>query len=256
MKRSQSGFTLLELLISLSIVGALSLICLSGLQVASRAWEAGEREALRQQRLRILCDRLVKEVKSAYEYKIRKENKISLAFQGTSESLTLISAADALANPFRSTGLKVLQLYIDEDAGTPEQGLVIKEGFITFDEEFLEEPPEGVVYEVIPEITTLSLRYFTYIKSGRLELSDEELENGEWVDKWGGTEEELYFESQGSEAAGDIENYIQKYSQLHLPIAMEITFSYYDPGGSGKEIQFPPLYITFPEASSMSTQRN
>jgi len=60
-----SGFTLLELLISLSIVGLILLIVFGALRIGSRAWEKGERDVEAHQRQRIVLGLIKQQLASA-----------------------------------------------------------------------------------------------------------------------------------------------------------------------------------------------
>ena len=63
-----AGFTLLELLLALSIVGVLLAIAFGGLRTGIMAWTRGEDRADVQQRARGLSQILVRTVGGAYPY--------------------------------------------------------------------------------------------------------------------------------------------------------------------------------------------
>lgn len=69
----QRGFTLLELLIALAIVGALLAILFGGLRVGLAAWRQGEERAEAHQHLRSLSALLVRSVTAAFPYHQRRE---------------------------------------------------------------------------------------------------------------------------------------------------------------------------------------
>ena len=65
MKPSSSGFTLLELILSLTILSVVLLLIFGALRVGTRAWEKGEKDVEIQQRRRAVLDLIQKQIASA-----------------------------------------------------------------------------------------------------------------------------------------------------------------------------------------------
>jgi len=85
------GFTLLELIIALTILTLVTLIVGSGLRIAIRAWDKGELETEETQRLRILSGMLSYQLKSAYPYTIKTEDGEEIVFSGTKNTLLFVT---------------------------------------------------------------------------------------------------------------------------------------------------------------------
>ena len=68
MRRRDGGFTLLEVLIALAIVGALLVIAFAGMRVAVGAWRQGEDRAEAHQHVRGVALSLARMVGGAYPY--------------------------------------------------------------------------------------------------------------------------------------------------------------------------------------------
>ena len=68
MKRDARGFTLLELLIALTIVGALLVIAFGGMRVALAAWRKGEDRAEAHQHVRSIALVLARSISATYPY--------------------------------------------------------------------------------------------------------------------------------------------------------------------------------------------
>lgn len=60
------GFTLLELIIALTVLGVIVTIVFGALRVGVRAWEKGERDIETRQRERIVLDRIARQMASIY----------------------------------------------------------------------------------------------------------------------------------------------------------------------------------------------
>ncbi len=87
MKKGQAGFTLLETLLTLSIMTLMLGIVFSALRLGVRAWEKGEVIAENASVKRYLVSRLVREVGSMYPY----TTKEGYLLRGTSKSLGFVT---------------------------------------------------------------------------------------------------------------------------------------------------------------------
>src|SRR5437867_2429623 len=94
----ERGFTLLEVVIALAIVGALLVIAFGGLRVGLSAWGKGEDRAEAHQHLRSLMTLLARSIGGAYPYRIAPEEAPVpvVVFEGEADSLSFVT----LAPPF------------------------------------------------------------------------------------------------------------------------------------------------------------
>ncbi len=101
-KRSgNAGFTLLELLISMTILVLIFVAILGALQVGSRSWEGGEQRAEQNQRTRSLVDLLARELMMLYPLRVKEEDKDIIVFRGTADSLSFATLPQSYgAEPF------------------------------------------------------------------------------------------------------------------------------------------------------------
>lgn len=101
-KEERAGFTLLELILSITILSMVALIMGSGFRLGIKAWEKGESETQETQRLRALSGLIFQSVKSAYPYKIKTENETMVVFEGDANSLLFVTSfVDPLTGGFR-----------------------------------------------------------------------------------------------------------------------------------------------------------
>lgn len=90
--KNKGGFTLLELILAITILSMVALIIGSGFRLGVKAWEKGEAEAQETQRLRALSGLISQNLKSAYPYKVKVEDKEVILFEGDKNSIMFVTA--------------------------------------------------------------------------------------------------------------------------------------------------------------------
>jgi len=154
----EKGFTLLEILIAITILSLIAVIIGGSVRLGIRAWEKGEAGIDGSQRLRVLSERLSQQIKSAYPYEIETEDGKVVAFGGGPDSLWFVTS---LTTHAAESPLKWVSYSVKDGA------LVVKEGRLP-DKKLLEMVSEkGVV--LAPEVSELSLEYLS--REGRWEES-------------------------------------------------------------------------------------
>jgi general secretion pathway protein J len=165
-RRDERGFTLVELLIALAIVGALLAIAFGGLRVAMASWRQGEDRAEAHQHVRSVALTLARAVSAAYPYRGSRglSPEVVVLFSGTEQRLEFVTQATPFpgAIPIAFTAV-VFAL----DDGQP--GLVVRQRALPNREPFEE---AEVVYRD-PSVTALRFAY---------------LDEGSWTDTWDGAE--------------------------------------------------------------------
>jgi general secretion pathway protein J len=153
------GFTLLELILAIAILSLITLIIGSGFRLGINAWQRGETEASETQRLRVLSGLLSQQLKSAYPYRMKVEDKEVVIFKGESNSILFVTT---LVDPSVGGFKWVRYLYKD---GT----LLYKEGILP-DKRLFERisGEEEIIDSNIGEVK------FTYLSS----------ETEEWEESW------------------------------------------------------------------------
>ena len=129
--RPAAGFTLIEVVIALSLVGALLAVTFGGLRVGLAAWRQGDARAEHLQRVRSLTQMLVRAVGGAFPYHGDQTRPQSAppAFEGERDRLAFVTAQPPvpLAAPIAFTAVAFSQ----EDGG-----FTIREGPLPSEEAF------------------------------------------------------------------------------------------------------------------------
>jgi general secretion pathway protein J len=90
--RRLRGFTLLEMLIGMTLVGFILTLLFAGLSLGTRSWEAGEERIVTSTRQAVAVDFIRHAIERAYPLRWRVDNEEQLAFAGEPESLRFVGA--------------------------------------------------------------------------------------------------------------------------------------------------------------------
>lgn len=156
---SGSGFTLLELVIALTILPLIILIIGNGFRLGMNAWEKGEQETVWTQRFRVLSGLLSQQIKSAYPYIMEVEDEKVAVFEGKEDSILFVTTLTDSAYG----GFKWVR-YSQKD-GT----LYLKEGLLP--DKKLDDSIKGDEEVVDKDIEEIKFAYLS-------------LEDNEWKDTW------------------------------------------------------------------------
>ena len=169
-RHGAAGFTLLELLMALAIVGALLAIAFGGLRMAISAWTRGDDRAEIQQHTRGITQILGRAVGAAYPYKgaFGEGPEKRILFRGAEHKLELVTQAAAFPSAIPAAFTAVV---IALEDGAEGRALVVRQRILPNREPF----SEAAVVLRDPSIQGLQLQYLT---SG-----------GSWTDTWDADEE-------------------------------------------------------------------
>ncbi len=168
--RGRGGFTLLEVLLALTVLAVVVVLLVSALRVGVRAWEAGERRAASQQEVRALAELLTETLSTAVPYRGRLGEGLDrgVLFVGERDEVRFVTTApplvlDVPAAPFHAVRV-----------GQSGEGEVrLTERLVPSDEPF-GEGPHLVLSRSVGEL--------------RFEYQDAE---GLWQDRWEATRNAL-----------------------------------------------------------------
>ena len=175
------GFTLVELLISLTVIGLILVIIFGALRIGVRAWERGERDVESHQRRRVVLDLVKRQLASTHPYEIKKGSQRWSFFKGENKSVAFVSNIPLI--PGNMSGMVFVKYVVMSAKGTD------KERFL-----FCEKEPT-VFDRVVNEMDQIEEDSFVELMSDAKEIEFEYLktsdgvETSEWQEAWDSQEE-------------------------------------------------------------------
>jgi general secretion pathway protein J len=181
MRKTPEGFTLIEVVVTLTILGLILLIIFGAFRLGLSAWERGESTKEAYQRLRIISQLISEQVKSAVPYKIKSQKAEGdyLAFEGKVNSLKFVSALPMKA---KGPGGFVYAIYQFMEGGNEGGRLVVYEQRALNRDLFAEDPKEDSGAPLLEGISNIRFEYCR---------EEDSLNNRqeEWVEEWNTREE-------------------------------------------------------------------
>ncbi len=216
--RAKAGFTLLELVVTSTILSLMLVMIFGAMRLGSSSWERGEVSAEKYQRMRIVLNLLTQQLKSAFPYKVKTQKAEAdyVAFRGESDSLQFVTTLSLQAR--RTEGL-VHVIYRIRDNGSASKMLKVYEQRV-LNKDFMEDTPDDDKF--LPLIENLSDLKFEYFQEG--ETKDEA---GEWFESWDAKDKkqlpsEVRMTVQWREGKG------KKETELSLPALVSIPANRFD----------------------------
>lgn len=176
-----SGFTLIEVIVTLTILGFIILMVSGTFRLGLSAWEKGDSIKEDYQKIRMISQLLSRQIKSAVPYKMKTEKAEGdyLAFEGKPHSLRFVSAVAMKAK--RPEGF-VYVVYQFKDEGEKKGRLVLYEQRAlnrNFFEDDLKEDSALTFFEGVSQVR------FEYYR----EANQEKNQTEEWIEEWNAKEE-------------------------------------------------------------------
>jgi len=183
-KNRQTGFTLLELILSIAILSAVLVTIYATLSMGSRTWEKGERDIEKVQRMRVTMDLLSREIKATYPYRVTPgeldTHKEFYAFDGKKDYLSFVSCIPLSGGTGR---LSWLTLWVEEG-----EGLVVVERDALRSDIFEEREAMDKDEMMVLDANVIDIR-FEYYRAEEGDTEEAAEEETAWEEKWDAEEE-------------------------------------------------------------------
>jgi len=172
MRRAQ-GFTLIELVLALTILGTMLLLLYSGLSFALRSWDAGDVNGRLTVDRRIGANFLRRELSELFPMRWKDPTTLKLAFEGDTDHLRFVSARPA---GIASGGLSLVAINVEADPKNQRQHNLVMRRAMPDDEQkdfaAVEQAESSIL---IPEVDAVSFSYFG---------AENDFAEPVWTDSW------------------------------------------------------------------------
>jgi general secretion pathway protein J len=179
---STTGFTLIEVIVTLTVLGFILLIIFGAFRLGLSAWERGESTKEEYQKVRIITQLISQQIKSIFPYKIKTQKAEGnyLAFEGKGHSLKFVSTLSIKAK--QPEGF-VYAIYEFKEGGSEGGRLILYEQRVLNRDFFEEEPKEELGIPLLEGISNVRFEYYQ---------EEDQVKNRkeEWVGEWNAKEEQ------------------------------------------------------------------
>lgn len=178
-KINASAFTLLEVMVTLTILGIVVLVTFGVFRMGLSAWEKGESNREGTQTMRIASDRISQQMKSLMPYRVKTEKAEGnfLVFEGHARSVKFISTLSLKTG--KPSGF-IYVMYEFQEGGTSGGRLLQYEGRVVNKNFMDEEPPENAKVSLFEDLADVRLEYY---RAANPDKNQEEAWLSEWIAK-------------------------------------------------------------------------
>lgn len=175
LRNANKGFTLLELLISLTILGVIVVIIFGAFRIGIRAWEKGEKDVESRQRQRIVLDLIKRQLASICLSEVKDASQQPVLLKGDNKSLEFVSHIPMVpGNQFGTVYVKYVVK--SKNDGEMERLTFWEKNIVLLDKETdMNDLHEDDFFELFPGVQSIA---FEYLKGG----IDEE--TSQWQETW------------------------------------------------------------------------
>ena len=236
--KNQKGFTLLELILAMSIVAIIVALGLGGVRLGIAARDVGEQKVDIYQRLRIISEQLKQKLQSTYPVFVSQINGVPgttaslsskkiLAFEGNTDSIRFVTFGTPMSASDPKTLMQEVKFYIGKHPETGQNGFILMERDISNGDTFskIEPRSNSIKYYVMAEnIAQLKFRYYQVKKTPLNELDRLNKKPLKFFGQWNDSISMLPLkQSQGSPRQANLVLNFEKTNKISLPRAVEIT---------------------------------
>ena len=163
---NRRGFTLLELLITITMLGVLMVILAQATTLSLRTWEKGTASQFADQQTSVVADMLSQQLRSAYPLRIpitkddgtQDPSKKLLVFDGGSESVAFVTTKPLGVQS--QAGLHLVVYYLEREKDSPTSDLIAAYRSV-YHRQFYETPfTDDEKTRLLSDVTTLKIEYY------------------------------------------------------------------------------------------------
>jgi general secretion pathway protein J len=173
------GFTLLEMLVGLTLLGVLLILIYSALNIGLRAWDTGDQRASEASHQRIVQSFLRRELGQVFPIRWRGIPESKIAFEGAKKELKFVTALN-LGAAVKEGGLQWGHLYLADDPeagpdGRRRQSLFLKREVFDLQAKDWDGLGSAKPTRLIAGVKEIEIAYFG---------AENDTSDPKWVDEW------------------------------------------------------------------------
>jgi general secretion pathway protein J len=173
MTRRQRGFTLIELVVAMALLGTMMLLLYSGLSFSVRSWDAGDVNGRRTADRRIGENFLRREISELFPMRWKEPNVVKFAFEGEKDHLRFVSSRPA---GIAQGGLSLVSLEVlDEGGGSRKRNLVMRRAMPDEEQKSFAPLDKAEATVMIAGVQGVTFEYFG---------SENDFTPPQWSDTW------------------------------------------------------------------------
>ena len=171
--RRQSGFTLIELVVAMVLLGTMMMLLYSGLNFATRGWDAGDVNGRRVADRRIGENFLRRELSELFPMRWREPTTLKFAFEGEKDHIRFVSSRPA---GISQGGLSLVSIEVQDEGGRSKRRNLVMRRSMPDDEQKSFSPLEAAQPTVIlAAVDSASFEYFG---------AENDFTPPQWSDTW------------------------------------------------------------------------
>ena len=193
-RESNKGFTLLELVLSLSITGFIVAISLGAIRLGTTAQEAGHLKTDTSQRIRLIQNQLGQKIKSNYPvFKFQEKNNSQkkpgrfLSFDGGNDYLRFVTFSSPLTIQGEPPWMHETAFYIGKHPQSGKSGIIMAERSTKNNNKLnstLNNSDNEKIFLLAENVVHLKFRYYQMKKINPIESSLQAKNSNEYQGQW------------------------------------------------------------------------
>lgn len=172
MKRTHAGFTLIEVIVAMMLLGIMMLLLYSGLNFSLRSWNAGDANGRRVADTRVADNFLRREVTELFPMRWKDGNSLRYAFDGKQHTFRFVSSRRAGVS---AAGLSLVGLDVEPGKEPRTFDLVMRRAQVSGDVNDFAPLDEAEPTVLVPDVDGVDFSYFGALN---------DFTDPEWVEDW------------------------------------------------------------------------
>jgi general secretion pathway protein J len=173
MRRTQAGFTLIELVVAMALLGTMMLLLYGGLNFSLRSWDAGDVNGRRTADRRIGENFLRRELSELFPMRWKEPMTLKFAFEGERNRMRFVSSRPAGVS---QGGLALVGLEVENEGGASrKRNLVMRRAMPDDEAKDFGPLDRGERNVLIADIDSVTFEYFG---------AENDFTAPQWTDAW------------------------------------------------------------------------